>query len=181
MPGTECPVANARSWLTWRVNDYGNSSSTAAGLLFALFFGIVYFVLAIGIYAVCSWLLSRVFRKAGIERWKAWVPVYNVWVILEMGGQPGWLALLSLVPAVNVVGLVFVCIAIYHLDAGFGKPGAGWLVLYIFLPIVWLIILAFDDSRWDPSRMAIRPLYGANVPWPGAPGTPETPTPHSAA
>jgi hypothetical protein len=143
-------------------------SAEIALIVSALFAAIaIYLVVLLGSYALTAWLLSRVFRKAGVERWKAWVPVYNTWVLLELGGQSGWLALLVLVPGANVVAAVFAYIAIYHIDFGFGKPGAGWLVLYIFLPIVWLAILAFDSSHWDPRRMIVRPRFGPNVPWPG--------------
>jgi hypothetical protein len=151
------------------MTDYGNSAATGVGVLLVFFgFLAVYVVVFAASYVLSSWMLSRIFRKAGVEPWKAWVPFYNVWVLLEMGGQPGWWAILSLVPVASIAALVFLCIAIYHVDAGFGKPDAGWLVLYIFLPCVWLIILAFDDSRWDPSRMQVAPLYGPNVPWRGA-------------
>ena len=149
------------------MDDNGNAAAAGIGLLFALVGIVVYLVVLLGSYALFSWMLARIFRKAGVEPWKAWVPVYNLWVLLEMGGQAGWWAVLTLVPVANVAALVFFCIAIYHLDAGFGKPGAGWLVLYLFLPVVWMIILAFDDSRWDPARMEVAPLYGANVPFPG--------------
>jgi hypothetical protein len=150
------------------MNDNGNAAAAGISLLFVFVGIIVYLVLILGSYALYCWMLARIFRKAGVEQWKAWVPIYNVWVLLEMGGQPGWWAILTLVPGANIAALVFSCIAIYHLGAGFGKPGAGWLLLYLFLPIVWLIILAFDDSRWAPGRMEVAPRYGPNIPYPGA-------------
>lgn len=150
------------------MNDNGNAAAAGIGLLIAIIGIIVYLVVIAGSYALSSWMLARIFRKAGVAQWKAWVPVYNLWILLEMGGQAGWWAVLSFVPVINIAALVFSCIAVYHLDAGFGKPGAGWLLLYIFVPIVWLIILAFDSSHWEPRRMEVAPLYGANVPYPGA-------------
>jgi len=147
--------------------DNGSAAAGGVGLLVALIAILVYCAILLGSYVLFGWMLSRIFRKAGIQPWKAWVPIYNNWVLLEMGGQPGWWSVLAFVPFANFVAVVFLCIAIYHLDAGFGKPGAGWLLLFLFLPVVWIIILAFDGSRWEPSRMEVSPLYGPNVPWPG--------------
>jgi Family of unknown function (DUF5684) len=131
-------------------------------LLFGVFFAAIYVLFLLGFYALNAWFLSLVFRKAGIKQWKAWVPVYNYWVFLELGGQQGWLAILVLIPIANVVGLVFICIAAYNVGLAFAKEGV-WVVLYIFLPWLWLAIIGFDASRWEPWRSPAQPLYGANV------------------
>lgn len=140
--------------------DYPNydpgASAAAIGFAIAVFSFEMLFLVAV--YAVTSWLLSRIYRKVGIPQWKAWVPVYNNWVFLELGGQQGWLAILTLIPFANLVGFVFLCIAAYRIGLGFGKS-AAWVLLYIFLSVVWLAILAFDSSRWEPWR----------IPGPGAP------------
>jgi hypothetical protein len=154
--------------------DY-DSGYSPLGAIFGLIFGLVYFVFLIGIYIVVSWFLMRVFRKAGIEGWKAWVPFYNYWVFLELGGQPGWLVILSVIPIASIIPAIFMCIAAYHIGAAFDKPDAGWVILFIFLGAVWLGIIAFDSSRWDHSRMTVRPIYGPNIPWPKAGPTPPPP------
>ena len=41
------------------------------------------------IYAVRAWLLSRIFKKAGVPRWKAWVPIINEFNYLKLGGRSG--------------------------------------------------------------------------------------------
>lgn len=133
-----------------------------AGLVFALAAFFVYLLLIAGVYALFSWLLSRVFRKAGIPAWKAWVPVYNYWVFLELGGQQGWIAILALVPVANIVATVFMCIAAYNIGFAFGKQGA-WVVMYVFLPWLWIAIIGFDSARWEPWRSPVPPIYGNNV------------------
>lgn len=40
-------------------------------------------------FIVSAWLLSRVFRKAKVARWKAWVPFVNIWKFLNIGGYSG--------------------------------------------------------------------------------------------
>ncbi|WP_100364879.1 DUF5684 domain-containing protein [Diaminobutyricimonas aerilata] len=79
----------------------------------ALFFGtffVSFLLIAALVYAVQAIALMFFFTKVGVEQWKAWVPFYNVWVWLEVGGQPGWLALLGLIPGGSIVTFVFLCI-----------------------------------------------------------------------
>lgn len=109
-------------------------------MLFALVFGIA-------IYVIFALLMGRIFKKAGIESWKAWVPVYNNWVLLELGGQQGFWAVLALIPVVNIVAAVFMYIAMYNIGLKLGKDGA-FVLLAIFVPVVWLIWLAVDSSTW---------------------------------
>ena len=79
-------------------NDYGYGA--AAGTIFAVYAVIFIFslVLAAGIYVLMALALSSFFKKVGVESWIAWVPIYNTWKWLEVGGQQGWLALISLIP-----------------------------------------------------------------------------------
>ena len=73
--------------------------------------------------------------------------------MLELGGQKGWWAILMLVPVVNIVALVFYFIAAYYIGLKLGKEGV-FVLLAIFLPIVWLIWLAFDKSTWNNAAPA---------------------------
>ena len=53
--------------------------------------------LALALYIVNAFALMSLFRKVGVAPWIGWVPYYNTWTVLELGGQAGPLALLSLV------------------------------------------------------------------------------------
>ncbi|WP_349898499.1 DUF5684 domain-containing protein [Parafrigoribacterium soli] len=142
----------------------------AYGVLFGVAFVVFYLLILAGVYAVFAWLLSRVFRKAGIPAWKAWVPIYNFWVFLELGGQPGWIAILAVVPFAGIVATVFMCIAAYNVGLAFGKPGA-LVVLFIFAPWLWFAIVGLDAEPWQPWRSPASPVYGTNV-FPPRPPTP---------
>lgn len=127
-------------YYTTNTDTTANGAATAGMLIFMLVF------IAIA-YVVYSFFLSRIFKKAGVETWKAWVPVYNSWILLELGDQKGFWAVLALIPVVNIVSAVFMYIAMYHIGLKLGKEGA-FVLLAIFLPIVWLIWLAVDSSTW---------------------------------
>ena len=89
------------------------------------------------------------FRKVGVEPWIAWVPFYRYWKWLEVGGQPGWVSLIGIIPYGTYVTLVFVCIGMWRTGKAFGKD-AGMLVLGIFLPFVWLFVLASKAEVYRP-------------------------------
>lgn len=130
-------------------SDYLYTSTAAASLApgALLLFFLLGLVIFAAFYALYAFLLSRLFKKAGVAEWIAWVPFYNTWKFLEIGGQPGFWAVLAIIPIVNYVSAVFIYIAMYHVGLKLGKDGA-WVVLGIFLPIVWLAILGFDSSKW---------------------------------
>lgn len=152
--------------------DYQTSSNVATGFGLAFGVGVIVFMLIFGalMYVLYAWLLSRVFHKMGIEQWKAWVPVYNTWTLLEAGGQHGWLALLSIAAIIPFVGwigavvtAVYVLIAMYRIGLAFGKE-TWFIVLGIFLPIVWFAWIGFDDSKWEPARAGLQPVHGGPAP-----------------
>lgn len=132
--------------------DYSNTSNGTGddAMTTALILGIFAFSVLVGIilYAVVAFCLSKIFKKAGVKPWIAWVPVYNYWKMLEIGGQQGFWAVLSIIPIVNYVSAVFIYIAMYHIGKKLDKE--GWFVLLaIFVPYVWFIWLAADKSKWN--------------------------------
>lgn len=111
-------------------------------------------------YFIVAFLLMHIFKKAGLRQWDAFVPVYNVWKLLELGGQSGYWSLLSVVAALfsyvsvvialaaHALLFVFIVIAMHAIGKRFGKQ--DWFVLVaIFLPLVWLGWLGFDKSKWQ--------------------------------
>lgn len=124
------------------------SPATNAALIMAFLLATV--IIGLVMYVVVALLLSRIFKKAGVEGWKAWVPVYNNWITLELGGQAGWWSVLVFIPVVNIVAAIFLYIAMYNIGLKLGKSGV-FVLWAIFLPLVWYIWLALDQSRWNPS------------------------------
>src|SRR5690348_96261 len=106
--------------------DSVSSSNTDLGAFFAVF-GVL-MLLGIVLYVINAIFLGMVFKKAGVPAWKAWVPIYNLWVMLELGGQKGWISLLvlaNIIPFVGwiggIVAAVYLCIAAYKIGLNFGK------------------------------------------------------------
>ena len=129
-----------------QTSDLSITDSAALAILIGqiVLFLIVYSIIA---YIIQSLLLARLFKKAGVEQWIAWIPVYNTWKLLEMGDQKGYWAIVALVPVLNIVSVVFLAIAAYHIGKKLGKT--DWFVLLaVFMPIVWLIWVGFDSSQW---------------------------------
>ena len=157
----------------------GNSLNTESipaddiNVLIAFLISISLFILLVALvaYIIYAFLLSRIFKKAGVESWKAWVPVYNVWKILEIGGQKGFWAILAFVPIINIASMIFTYIAMYHIGLKLGKK--DWFILLaIFIPIVWYGWLALDGSKWqgdDSSQIPASPQP------PQIPNTPQPP------
>lgn len=128
-------------------DSYYNSYDSTAAAGFSIMAFLFIFFFAIVAYVVFALLLGRIFKKAGLPQWKAWVPVYNNWLFLELGNQQGFWAVLAFIPIVNIVSAVFMYIAMYNIGLKLGKEGA-FVLWGIFLPIVWYIWLAVDDSKW---------------------------------
>lgn len=134
---------------------YMTTSTDTVNMSPAAFLGFMFFslLLFVAIYVVFSYFLSLIFKKAGVASWKAWVPVYNSWIMLELGGQKGFWAILAFVPLVNIVSAVFMYIAMYQIGLNLGKDGV-FVLLAIFLPLVWVIWLGVDKSTWQPTSGA---------------------------
>ena len=131
-------------------NDQGFTAAVWIIVLtvFAVSLGLV-LVVWLAFYIVNAVALMSLFRKVGVEPWIGWVPIYNTWTVLELGGQPGPLALLSLIPYGSYAVIVFRAIANYRTDIAFRKD-SSWVVIGIFLPFVWAFLLARPEERYEP-------------------------------
>jgi len=124
--------------------DYDVAAVMATAIMVGLWVGLI-------AYVIGAIFLGMLFKKAGIPAWKAWVPIYNSWTLLQMGGQNGFWAVIALIPVVNIISAVFMYIAMYNIGKKLGKPDL-FVLLAIFLPIVWLIWLAVDSSTWKGAK-----------------------------
>lgn len=126
-------------------------TGVAAATLIA--FSFFWFLFSIALYVFYAFFLMKIFKKAHVEAWAAWVPFYNTWKLLEIGGQQGFWSILTIIPFVNIAALVFIYIAMYNIGLKLDKDPV-FVLLAIFLTPVWLVWLAIDQSKWDDTKGA---------------------------
>lgn len=87
----------------------------------------------------------KVFSKAGQPGWACIIPIYNIYVLCKIAGRPGWWVLLMLIPLVNFIIAIILCIDIAK---NFGK-GAGFGVGLAFLGFIFFPILGFGSAQYQ--------------------------------
>ena len=148
-----------------------DDGSGAAALAFLLILLPLFLLIALAGYIIGSIFFMKIFEKAGVQgKWRAWVPIYNTLIFVKLGDlNPWWLLVLWVASGVlgwiPVIGQIVPIAAFLYTLAAAWRVGlklqkeAVWLILYFFLTIVWLGILAFDKSRWNTAIPA--------APWAG--------------
>lgn len=119
-------------------SDYGTSSIDEIDSAMGVFTGGTFIVIMV-VAIVALIAMIKLYKKFGKPGWAPIVPIYNTWVLFEMGGLPGWLCL---IPFVN-----FLCILIvyYKIAKKLGKS-TGFAVCSILFTPIFLLIMAFDKS-----------------------------------
>lgn len=87
--------------------------------------------------------LSKLFVKAGIESWKAWVPFYNFYILAKLLEKPWWWCLIMLVPGVNIL-----MYGVYGFNTAraFNKPSNQDLLFASILPYIFFVKLGTDPT-----------------------------------
>lgn len=156
--------------------NYTTSSDQALFWAVATVAILVSLCIGIILYVITAIFFMKLFAKANVPAWKAWVPFVNTWKFFELGGYHGALSLLlysSVIPFLGWIsgafGVVLFCMAAYQIGLKNGKSGS-WVVLFIFLEIVWAGILGLGSSTWNDSLG--KPALGLERPpsWPPAGG-----------
>jgi len=163
--GTEVIKVDWTTYIDWTTYGVVLSYATLAVLL---------------AYIVHSLLLGRVFKKAKLGYWRAWVPIVRDWTFFKAGGYKGanvfWgigavaiyvvsalfitFGLDTMYFIVSGIGLglgivycIFYIAAIISLQKKLGKP-LPFVILY-FVNLVaplWLWILALDNSKYNAKK-----------------------------
>lgn len=102
-------------------------------------------VVWLAIFVLMVAAMWKVFTKAGHPGWASLIPIYNLYVLCLIAGRPGWWVILLLIPFVNFVIAIILCVDIAK---GFGK-GAGFGVGLFFLGIIFFPILAFGSAQYQ--------------------------------
>jgi hypothetical protein len=122
-------------------------SSSAQGQVPGPLFWICWLAFAILMIAAC-W---KIFTKAGQPGWASIIPIYNWYILCKIVGRPGWWVILMLIPFVNFIIGIILCI---DLAKSFGK-GAGFGIGLILLSVIFFPILGFGSAQYQGASAAI--------------------------
>lgn len=119
-------------------------ASSVAGVVFSVFGGpwSIVWLLTTGLW-IMGW--RGMFIKAGRTGWLAFIPIYNIFVLLRIVGKPHWWFVLYIVPIVNIWTTLVIAI---DLAKSYGKTweyGVLWLWLFNF---IGYMMLAYDDATY---------------------------------
>jgi hypothetical protein len=120
-----------------QASDYQTTASHAASPLSMII------SLAIAVLIIAA--MWKVFAKAGQPGWACLIPIYNLYVLCKIAGRPGWWLLLMLIPLVNFVIIIILCIDIAK---SFGN-GAGFGLGLAILGFIFWPILGFGSAQYQ--------------------------------
>ncbi len=142
----------------------------------ALVGSLISLLLSAAVYVWIALALSAVFRKSGVESWKAWVPILNTVVLLQLAGLSGWWLLIILFPVLGAIAFVVVfAFAVYRVSVAFGF-GIGMTVLGVLFFPVWASVIGWGSARWVGREVAATPSRRTAEEAAGLPPLPPFPT-----
>ncbi|MEE1946124.1 DUF5684 domain-containing protein [Pedobacter sp. KR3-3] len=138
--------------------DYSSEYSSAGASIFAGIFLTIWLIsLVLGIISIAG--MWKTFEKAGKPGWAAIIPIYNIYVMIEIVGKPSIWLLWCILPCVNFV----FCIWLLNLmSKSYGKS-EGFTVGLFFLGFIFWPILGFGDAKYlGPSAAEAQNPFGNN-------------------
>ena len=114
--------------------------------------GIIGIILAVGMIIVFVAIIGAIlaglwqtFVKAGEAGWKGIIPIYNIWVLMEIIGRPGWWLILFFIPVVGFFIWIVVCL---DLAKSFDH-GPGFAIGLMIFPFIFFIILGWSEAQYQ--------------------------------
>ena len=118
---------------------------SAAGGLMAVLFGSTMLMVILAMVAVAIIGMWKVFVKAGQPGWAILIPIYNLYILLQIAGRPGWWLILYFVPLANIIVAVIVAMDVAK---AFGQSAAFGIILLFLLSGIGYLILGFGSARY---------------------------------
>ena len=162
-----------------------DSNSGDFGALIALIMGFGFCAMVIGFIVVVILVVTnwRIYTKAGQPGWASIVPIYNLFVMMDIIRKPrSWAVIIlalgvfgsmltAMQPAagsdqdpnliISLIQIVVSFVSIYYsvrllreLARVFGQ-GVGFTLGLLFLPFIFYPILAFGGSQYQPALQAL--------------------------
>jgi len=101
------------------------------------------FIIQLSIIMLPSFGLSRLFQKAGVQGWKAFVPFYNTWIMIRLSKAPKYLFFCQFIP---IVGWFISMQLFVSFIRGFGKFRLHQHALSALLPVFYFTYLGYQPK-----------------------------------
>ncbi len=116
----------------------------AQSTMFTGMFGMTFFVFVIAAYIYVSLATMTIATKTNTPNgWLAWIPIANVFLMLQIARKPLWWFILCLIPLVNIVIFILIWMAIAE-----ARHKPSWWGILLIIPVLNLIVpgyLAWAD------------------------------------
>ena len=135
--------------LSWALitGNINQDAMMGMGTVLWAIFGWIAIVRVIVMVAIAALMIIsrwRIFEKAGIPGWGIFVPLYNIYLMFELGWFSGRWLLSILFPPLFIVMMI---INTFNIAKRFWKHWTYGLGI-IFLKVIFIPILAFDDAKY---------------------------------
>lgn len=107
--------------------------------------GIFGTILVLAVFVAVFAGLWKAFQKAGLEGWKAIIPVYNVYLVIKLADLSGWFLLGFFIPFISAIVTFYVY---YKFAKNYGQDTLLAVVTGIF-PFAGVPIIGFGDARYE--------------------------------
>jgi hypothetical protein len=128
----------------------------SGGLIAALLASGLMMLVMLALVAVFIAGMWKVFVKAGQPGWAVLIPIYNLYILLQIAGRPAWWILLMMIPLVNIVVAALVAIDVAK---AFGQSAAFGVVMLFLLSGIGYLMLGFGNYQYVGNRAVAAGAY----------------------
>lgn len=122
--------------------DYSSDYSSGLGILAGI--GATFIVVGLVINIIVIAGMWKTFEKAGKPGWAAIIPIYNIYIMIEIVGKPSIWLLWCILPCVNFVFGIWL---LNLMSKSFGKD-EGFTVGLLLLSFIFWPILGFGSAKY---------------------------------
>ena len=119
-------------------------SNNVLGAALASTFLMVMLVFCAAMYIYVALALQTIATKTATPNgWLAWIPIVNIFLMLQVAKKPMWWFILFLIPLVNIIFMIMVWMAVAEAR---GKP--NWWGILMIVPMANIVVpgyLAWSD------------------------------------
>lgn len=146
---SDCPkgfICKTGECITKEGGWWGRFSLFGLGGLFIGWYFWLYLILWFALYIYLALCLQILAEKTNTPNsWLAWIPIANIFLMLQIARKPLWWFVLLLIPIVNIVIAIIIWMKIAE---RIGKP--SWLGVLLIVPVIGIAIpgyLAFSGGE----------------------------------